>query len=409
MSKMRNTPTPSFNRLFATILCSMMLTSLVASIPVSTSSSTSSAMPVPTVSYASDDPNVELWTPDSQIVPEAMRGTLGANVIGPQNMLLDLQNPSLLAPPTTDHGSVQNAKWPFGLSHNRLQTGGWARQQNIDDMPIATELAGVDMRLEAGAIRELHWHTSAEWAYVLKGSTQHQGDLCYFPAGHPHSLQATADCSEGTEFLLVFDDGSFNEGETFLLTDWLAHIPKEVIAKNFQLPQSAFDNVPGQQLCIFPGVPPADDAQPSSSPQGRTLVPYTFPLSQVNATQLPGGTLKIADSTNFEAAKTIAVGEIILEPGAMRELHWHPTQAEWDYIIEGYARITSFAAKSDARTFDYQAGDIAYIPASYGHYVENTGNTTLHYLEILKSGKSLLIPQRAETHTPIPPRQIPGY
>ena len=41
----------------------------------------------------------------------------------------------------------------MSLGHNRLQTGGWARQQNVNILPIATNMAGVNMRLEAGAIR----------------------------------------------------------------------------------------------------------------------------------------------------------------------------------------------------------------------------------------------------------------
>ncbi|KAH9838606.1 oxalate decarboxylase [Rhodofomes roseus] len=392
----------SLNRIFVTTACLLALSSSVASVPLGSPSSTSStASPSPTVPYASDDPNTELWSPNSNIDPQPIRGSLGSTILGPQNIPLQLQNPSLLAPPTTDHGDVPNAKWPLDLSHTRLQTGGWARQQNVNNLPISTEMAGVDMRLEAGAIRELHWHTSAEWAYVLKGSTQistvtsdgqnylatNQGDLWYFPPGQPHSLQATADDPAGTEFLLVFDNGSFSDDSTFLLTDMMAHIPKEVIAKNFQLPQSAFDHIPGRELYIFPSDPPASNAQAPTDPQGQTTEPYSFPLSQMNATQRPGGTVKIVDSTNFKVAKTIAVAEVTLEPGAMREIHWHPTQAEWDYIIEGYARITLFAANSNARTFDYQGGDVGYIPPSYGHYVENTGNTTLHYLEILKTDK----------------------
>ncbi|KAH9930043.1 oxalate decarboxylase [Fomitopsis serialis] len=393
----------SLNKIFVATACLLVLSSSVASAPVSSPSSTStSASPSPTVPYASDDPNTELWNADSNIDPQPIRGSLGSTIMGPQNVPLELQNPSLLAPPTTDHGEVPNAKWPFDLSHTRLQTGGWARQQNVNEMPISTDMAGVDMRLEAGAIRELHWHTSAEWAYVLKGSTQittvtpdgqnylatvNKGDLWYFPPGQPHSLQATADDPAGTEFLLVFDNGDFSDDSTFLLTDLMAHIPKEVVAKNFQLPQSAFDHIPGEQLYIFPSNPPASNAQAPYDPQGQTPEPYSYPLSQMNATQLPGGTIKIADSTKFKVAQTIAVGEITLEPGAMREIHWHPTQPEWIYLIEGSGRMTIFAANSNARTFDYQGGDIGYIPPSYGHYVENTGNTTLHYLEILKSDK----------------------
>ena len=84
------------------------------------------------------------------------------------------------------------------------------------------------------------------------------GDLWYFPAGNPHSIQALGEedtpiAVNGTEFLLIFDSGDFNEDSTFLLTDWLAHVPKGVLAKNFGQPQSAFDDIPGRQLYIFPG------------------------------------------------------------------------------------------------------------------------------------------------------------
>lgn len=90
------------------------------------------------------------------------------------------------------------------------------------------------MRLDQGVIRELHWHTEAEWAYVLAGKVRvtaldlegatfmddlEAGDLWYFPAGHPHSLQGLGE--NGTEFLLIFDDGNFSEESTFVLTDWL--------------------------------------------------------------------------------------------------------------------------------------------------------------------------------------------
>ncbi|KIP09753.1 hypothetical protein PHLGIDRAFT_28854 [Phlebiopsis gigantea 11061_1 CR5-6] len=368
---------------------------------IATASSTSSAATATeTVPYASDDPNPVAWAPGWDGQPEAERGSLGSNVLGPQNVPMDLQNPDLLAPPTTDAGTVGNAKWPFSLSHNRLQTGGWARQQNIAVLPMATEMAGVDMRLEAGAIRELHWHKTAEWGYIIKGSVQvtsvnqngqnfvstvGAGDLWYFPAGIPHSLQATNADPAGAEFLLVFDDGSFSEDDTFLLTDWLAHIPKDILAKNFQTDVSAFDKIPGQELYIFPAANPGPDSSAPVSPQGTIPNPFTFKLSEMEATQLPGGTVKIVDSSVFKASVAIAAAEVTVEPGAMRELHWHPTQDEWSFFLSGNARVTLFASQGSARTFNYQAGDVAYIPGSFGHYVENTGNSTLHYLEIFNT------------------------
>ncbi|KAI0714268.1 oxalate decarboxylase [Cerioporus squamosus] len=375
----------------------------VASTGSGSPSATSSAAPAwETVAPASDDPNYVLWDEDSTTDPQGVRDTYGASVIGPQNVPIALQNPDLLAPPTTDSGSVQNAKWPFALSHNRLQTGGWARQQNVDVMPIAQSMAGVNMRLEVGAVRELHWHKTVEWSYVTKGSVQvsainsdgqnylgtaHAGDLWYFPAGVPHSLQATADDPDGAEFLLVFNDGAFSEDSTFLLTDWLAHVPKEVLAKNFKVNMSAFDHIPSKQLYIFPAAAPPDNEKPVSDPQGQVPSPFIFPLSQVKATGLDGGSVKVADSTTFPVATEIAVAEVTVEPGAIRELHWHPTQDEWTYYLSGEGRVTLFASSSNARTFNYQAGDVGFVPASFGHYVENTGNTTLHFLEIFNTDR----------------------
>ncbi|KAI0073874.1 oxalate decarboxylase [Panus rudis PR-1116 ss-1] len=353
-----------------------------------------------TVPYASDDPNGILWGPDDPTAPQAIRGSLGATILGPQDVYIDKENPDLLAPPTTDAGSVSNAKWPFSLSHNRLQTGGWARQENMGVMPLATSMAGVNMRLEAGAVRELHWHKTAEWAYILKGTVQvtainadgqnylatvSAGDLWYFPPGIPHSLQATADLKDGAEFLLVFNDGDFSEDSTFLLTDWLAHVPKEVLAKNFQTNISAFDHIPAKELYIFPTEPPSDDATAVKSPQGTSPEPYTYALSKVKATQLSGGSVKVVDSTSFKISTGIAAAEVTVEPGAMRELHWHPTQDEWSYFIEGQGRVTLFASSGNARTFNYQAGDVGFVPASFGHYVENTGNSTLRFLEIFNA------------------------
>ncbi|KAF8650595.1 hypothetical protein AX16_005180 [Volvariella volvacea WC 439] len=326
--------------------------------------------------------------------------------MGPHNIEVEDENADLLAPPSTDHGSVPNAKWPFALSHNRMHTGGWARQQNINTMPIATAMASVNMRLEPGAVRELHWHKTAEWAYVLKGQTQitavdaqgrnyiatvGAGDLWYFPPGIPHSLQANSEDPDGSEFVLVFDDGRFSEDSTFMLTDWLSHVPAEGYQSSQRTSRgknlTSFAHIPAEELYLFPASGPGADADAPQSPQGAVPDPYSFKFSEVPETKLPGGSVKIVDSSTFKISKTIAAAEVTVEPGAMRELHWHPTQDEWSFFLEGTARVTIFAAQSNARTFDYQPGDIGYVPASMGHYVENTGNTTLRFLEIFNSDR----------------------
>ncbi|KAJ7185741.1 RmlC-like cupin domain-containing protein [Mycena filopes] len=347
------------------------------------------------------DPNPQLWNPNSKISPEPIRGPLGAPIIGPKNGQLALQNADSLAPPSTDSGQVPNMKWSYSMSHNRLANGGWARQANIHS-PLADYPVGVNMRLEAGAIRQgplLHWHNTAEWAYVLKGDVRittvtpegevyigdvTAGDIWYMPAGNPHSIQAKNTTNNGAEFLLVFDSGKFNL--TFLLTDWLAHVPKGVLAQNFGQPLTTFDHIPEKQLYIFPSAPPPENPESDMVVPNNTPEPYTFALSKVPGIKKPGGSVKVVDSRTFEVSKTISAVEVTVEVGGMRSLHWHPTEPEWTFYISGQARVTVFAASSKARTFDYVAGDVGYVPPSFGHYVANTGNTTLKFLEIFKSG-----------------------
>jgi len=214
------------------------------------------------------------------------------------------------------------------------------------------------------------------------------GDIWNFPAGIPHSIQGL---EEGCEFLLVFDDGNFSENETFLICDWFVHTPPEILAKNFGLPASAFAGIPRDvehTRYIFDGVVPGlieGDAVESSA----GVVPQTFAhrfLAQ-EPIQAPGGSARIVDSSSFPAAATIAAAYVEVEPGAMRELHWHPNTDEWQYYIEGEARMTVFASNGKARTFDYQAGDVGYVPFAMGHYVENIGSEPLRFLELFRSDR----------------------
>ncbi|MCY9057300.1 oxalate decarboxylase [Bacillus inaquosorum] len=330
-------------------------------------------------------------------IPQPIRGDKGATVKIPRNIERDRQNPDMLVPPETDHGTVSNMKFSFSDTHNRLEKGGYAREVTVRELPISENLASVNMRLKPGAIRELHWHKEAEWAYMIYGSARvtivdekgrsfiddvGEGDLWYFPSGLPHSIQAL---DEGAEFLLVFDDGSFSENSTFQLTDWLAHTPKEVIAANFGVTKEEIANLPGKEKYIFENQIPGnlkDDIV--EGPNGEVPYPFTYRLLEQEPIESEGGKVYIADSTNFTVSKTIASALVTVEPGAMRELHWHPNTHEWQYYISGKARMTVFASDGHARTFNYQAGDVGYVPFAMGHYVENNGDEPLVFLEIFK-------------------------
>jgi oxalate decarboxylase len=331
---------------------------------------------------------------------ESIRGDRGASILGPRNIPLERENPDLLASPYTDAGIVPNLKFSFAAARNRLVTGGWAREVTVRELPVATELAGVNMRLKPGGIRELHWHKEAEWAYMLAGRARitavdqqgrtfiddvTEGDLWNFPSVIPHSIQGL---EEGCEFLLVFDNGTFSENETFLITDLFAHTPRDVLAKNFGVNEAAFANIPKDvehTRYIFAGQVPGP-IESDIVRSGAGIVPHTFShrLMAQEPITTEGGWVRIADSTNFPAASTIAAALVNIEPGAMRELHWHPHD-EWQYYISGSGRMTVFASAGRARTFDYQAGDVGYVPFAMAHYVENLGNEPLLYLEMFRS------------------------
>lgn len=102
-------------------------------------------------------------------------------------------------------------------------------------------------------------------------------------------------------------------------------------------------------------------------------------------TKAAGGQLRITDSRNFTVSKTIAAALIEVEPGSMREMHWHPNADEWQYWLKGQGRMTVFASGGKSRTFDFQAGDVGYAPRDMGHYVENTGEETLVFLGLFRS------------------------
>jgi oxalate decarboxylase len=348
-----------------------------------------SVLTAATVAHAETNPSL----------PQPERPGHGGNDPGPRDVIRDRENPDMIVPPATDQGTLPNLRFSFADAHRRLTTGGWTSQVTVRELAISTTIAGVEMRLNAGSVRELHWHKQAEWAYMLYGTARitavdangHNfvddvgvGDLWYFPSGTPHSIQGLG--PDGCEFLLVFDDGSFDEDSTFLISDWFKHVPNDVLAKNFGAPASAFGHTPDpSELYIFPAPLPG----PLSGDRIAGATPVTRSFSHKMLAQerirTKSGAVRITDSSIFPVSTTIAAALVEVEPGGMRELHWHPNTDEWQYYIQGQARMGVFGASGQARTFDYRAGDVGYVPFAMGHYIENTGDTTLRFLEMFKS------------------------
>jgi oxalate decarboxylase len=326
---------------------------------------------------------------------------------GQENKPLLDENPNSNMPPPTDHGDVGPIWYSFDLVKKRVEEGGWTHQVTQRELPTSTEITGVNMRLTRGSYRELHWHTADEWAMMLNGNARvtvlspdgtmfiddvSKGDLWYFPAGYPHSIQGLGP-GDGCEFLLVFDEGMFSEDNTFLISEWVAHTPPEILTKNSNLDRSAIAKLPTDELYIFPGEVPGSLAQDKAAVGGSSVespIQFTFKLSTMAPTkQTSGGDVRIVDSHNFPASKNIASALVTLKPGCMRELHWHPNASEWQFYLAGKGRMTVFMPPGRARTMDFNANDVGYVPPVAGHYIENTGNTDLVFLEMFKNSQYL--------------------
>ena len=258
------------------------------------------------------------------------------------------------------------------------------------------------MRLTAGGIREMHWHLFAEWAYMTYGTCRitildqlgrpyiadvKEGDLWYFPAGLPHSLQGLG--PDGCEFLICFDEGKASEFSTLLVIGMVyphaagysrrelrgsgRDVREHSTARSLHLPgQSARRSGGGSGGCEW---------------KGRSAAPVHLlaGIDGPDARNTKGGTVHIADSKNFTVSTTVAAALLTIRPGGMREMHWHPNADEWQYWIKGKGTMTIFNTGPNAVTMDFNAGDIGYVKKNLGHYIKNTGDTDLQVLEVFRA------------------------
>lgn len=321
----------------------------------------------------------------------------GALDLGPRNVERDKQNPDIIVPPATDFGLIPNLRFSMADAHMTLKPGGWSREITQREISVDSTLAIVDMNLSPG-VREMHSHLQSEWGFVLQGGARvtavdergrnfiadcKPGEGWIFPANIPHSIQGL---KEGCEFLMLFDKGSYSEDNTFSISELFSHIPKDVLSANFGCDEKEFDVIPEKEVYIVDGGDPGPiESQEVESPYGKVPNTYKHELINVKPIVCDGGSIRILDHENFPACTTTAAALVEVEPGAMREIHWHSNNDELQYYIQGEARMTVFKPGPKARTFNYRAGDVGYVPVGNFHYVQNVGKEKLVFLEIFKS------------------------
>jgi oxalate decarboxylase len=298
------------------------------------------------------------------------------------------------------HEPIPDFKFDIEAETGWVGEAGSAKEATLAEFPPSKNIAGVSMRLKPGGIRELHWHAiAAEWAYVVKGrvlttviSPNGQpatdifdpGDIWYFPKGHGHALQNIS--NEEAHFVLGFDDGHFSEFGTFSITDWIGRTSPEVVARNLGLSAATVAGLPKKELYILPGKIPANLPEPYLADDLETSQnPHKFRLGKMPPLTFPGGWERIVTSKEFPINKTLTSVLQHLEPGAIREMHWHPNADEWQYYLGGRSRVTIFGAHGRVRTEEFGPGQIGFIQQGFGHYVEQIGGEPTTFFALFNS------------------------
>jgi oxalate decarboxylase len=297
--------------------------------------------------------------------------------------------------PVASGEELPTFKFELEKSEGKVIGKSYGKEATVKQLPISKGIAGVSMRLEPGAMRELHWHaTAAEWALVLEGKVRTTvispdgtaetndfvaGDVWFFPRGHGHMLECLG--HESCHFILIFDNGYFSEFGTFSISDWIGHVSPALLAKNFGVPAANFETFPKEEVYFARGeVPPATPNAPLQGVKAPALThKYEF-LSKPPHRTFPGGREWRVDSSKFPISTTVTGVVLELEPGGLRELHWHPTADEWQYVIEGDISVTMFGSHGRYRVETLHKGDVGYIPQGYGHSIENVGKNTCRVL-----------------------------
>ena len=283
----------------------------------------------------------------------------------------------------------------------KATSGGWAREVTTRGLPIATDIAGAHLFMNAGGAREMHWHNSAEWAYVVDGHCQVSvidpegqfevvnlgpGDLWYFPKGHSHAIQTlgTAPCHA----ILAFDDGLYSEHGTFGISDWMSRYDGPTLSQALGVPVETFKVDPQAETYIMQGeVLPLDGPQAHvARALDRDRTHRYALMAQKPRVSTAGGALYVASAKEFPVSTTMTGMILKLKHGAMHEPHWHADASEWHYVLKGRTRVTLFAFDKRVSVAELSPGECAYIPRGCGHSIQNIGTEDAEIVGVLDSG-----------------------
>ena len=261
-----------------------------------------------------------------------------------------------------------------------VRTATAANIQELSGMSISSE------SIAPGAMHELHWHINAnELNYCLSGQGEigillsgtenaifaiQPGSVSFVPLGAMHYIRNT-----GTDTLRIITAFTNENPERIDFSNSLGFIPRNLLAQTYSLPTQAFPSLPEQADQFLVNVGPVPTPSPVSASG-----PFTANFNNIAPKVSPGGTLGVLTNQNIPPLDGITLFLLTVQPGGLREPHWHPNVSELNYCVQGGAQFEIITPDNTRETFSVQPGDTAFVPQNYFHYIASTTNDPLVFL-----------------------------
>lgn len=265
--------------------------------------------------------------------------------------------------------------------------GGLFRQLPVDN-PISNNTMWVAyLQLLPGGVRELHWHPSAaEWGYVSEGTCLitlmnnegqyanelvHEDQVWYFPQSWGHSIYGQ-DPEVGCTMVLFFDDPQPPTYNDLSISQMLSYFPRDVVSENLGVPIDVLDTFPESILIVNSGPQP-----PQAVPVSKNPLPLSpiFSMRDGPCGDLGrGGYYFQVRQEQFAMSSTMSGAYMHLEPGTLRDIHWHPNADEMQYVLRGSVTVGVYGTGGINSTYTLKAGDVGFVPRGFMHYIQANRN-----------------------------------
>lgn len=281
--------------------------------------------------------------------------------------------------------------FPLEASTPLTYAMGEVRWATARELPTLQGVSMASVRLAAGGMRELHWHLNAnELNVCLAGAGQigifapdgtsetidiAPGSITFIPDGYTHYIANTGE--EELHLVIAFTNEHL---ETTDFSQALPVLPTPLLAQVFGVPATDFPFLTTRGDRVLVSLEGGDDVAATGTPTADAASAYSVNVDQLAVTTLTGGTVQPLTNQQIPTLHDVTVFPLTAVPHGLREPHWHPNAAELNYCVSGQAQIGIVAPDGNVQTFAVNAGDIAYIPRSWFHYIANTSDEPLEFL-----------------------------